>query len=122
MVEVTYLDLAKAMSWSVPGQITASRCENIIDLAIDMLNLYADTGLSNMSGAAGSKTVTLTSRQRAIVLFLCRGIFYSFQKDITPTGVGGIMLNPADLMSNPNFMAFMREASDMLRTRKFERV
>ena len=43
--------------------ISAEHAEAILDGAIDVLNIF-DCQLVNMTGDAGSKTVTLTSKQR----------------------------------------------------------
>ena len=89
---------------------TPTQMEYVLDLAIDSLNICG-TNLSNMSGEAGSKTVTLTSKQRGGVFQVAHKIYYTFWKPAGTGGgtseawsVGGLSgsaTTTTDIMSNP---------------------
>ena len=100
MVSVSYTDFHTIMDLTT-ALLTAVETEAVIDLAIDVLNLYSNAEMSNMSGAAGGKTVTLTSGQKGGVFMAARAIYYSFFKDITPSAIGGLSTTPVDVLSNP---------------------
>lgn len=114
MVTYTYLDLQTVMDLST--DVTPTEIEALIDLAIDLLNLLGRLSLTNMAGAAGSKSVTLTSAQRGAVQLVARNIYFSFYKDPTTTSIGSLSVNPADVLANPAMLAFIQTAADRLAT------
>jgi hypothetical protein len=50
-------------------------CEIIIDQAINKINLHGRTDLPNLSGTAGSKTVSLDSRQEGAVIGVAATVY-----------------------------------------------
>jgi hypothetical protein len=63
---------------------SAEMWESLIDQAIDKINGYAETALiSNMTGDAGGKTVTVTSMQAGFIRELVVAIY---QKDVKSAG------------------------------------
>jgi hypothetical protein len=61
---------------NIDSAFTATKWEACIDQAIDKINGYARTTLmSNMTGAAGSKTVTVTSMQAGFVRSIAIAIY-----------------------------------------------
>lgn len=80
---------------------SAETLEPLIDLAIDCLNIFG-CDINNMSGDAGSKTVTLTSKQKGGVMIISRIIYKSFYKneDGSSGSLGPAGWNTSDLMSN----------------------
>jgi len=94
--------------------LTSIDAEYILDLAIDCLNLYG-ANISNMAGdTPGSKTVTLTSKEKAAVFIVARAIYYGFYREVTTASVAGLAVGPADLMSNPQVLQIIREAAKRL--------
>ena len=102
-------------------EITAANTENLLDLSIDLLVLYSGDSISNMSGDAGSKTVTLTQAQRGAVFLVARQLYYSFYEDITPASAGPLGINPTDVLANPTMERLLRLASRRLQPKAFER-
>jgi len=93
MVSVEHGDLQNLLGALSDATLPPARAENLIDQAIDMLNMHG-LSISNMSGSEGSKTVTLTSGQRGAVLELGAMIYrhrYTNpqQASIGPLSVGG---------------------------------
>lgn len=88
MVTVTYTSLHNFLNLST-GDITAAKTEDLIDTAIDLLNANG-AELDNMSGSAGSKTVTLTSAARGAVLNLAAMLYRHRYVDPEQMTVGGI--------------------------------
>lgn len=111
MVSVTYTTFNTLYGLSV-GQTQA---EAIIDQAIDLLNLYANQSISNLSG--GSTTVT--GAQRGAIMMVAWAIYYS----LNPTGaaLGPVSATPANPMMNAEVMKAVNQAANMLTTRKFEK-
>jgi len=95
-----------------------TQMEPVLDLAIDTLNLYGATSISNMTGDAGSKTVTLTSKQRAGVFLIARMIYYDFYVGIENVSAP-VTVTAANLLTNPAYVSALREISKRLSTVKF---
>lgn len=119
MASVTGQDLINAMN--LPSTVTATKAEYILDLAIDLLNVF-DADLSNMSGSAGSKTVTLTSKQRGGVFAFARIVYYSFHRRIENLSISGVSLSVADLMSNPTVMQMAEKIALRLQIDDYTRI
>lgn len=87
---------------NLPSTFLAATKEGLVDAAIDLLNLYKAPAITSMDGTAGAKTVTLTSRQRAAVLYVTRAIYASFYLNAGATNVSlsGLSLSQVDLLSN----------------------
>ena len=92
MVSVAYSDLHNVLNLSV-GDISAAKTEALLDQAIDLLNLYANQTISNMAGAAGSKTVTLTSKQRGAVIEVAKAVYYRDYLSQVPIQGEGVNAN-----------------------------
>lgn len=95
--------------------ITETQLEQIIDLAIDSLNLY-NANLPNMTGSAGTKQVSLGSKQKGAVFLVARIIYYGFFKDLDKAVLGGASIESIDLLSNPENRAQIKEAAEQLRS------
>lgn len=99
------LDLNEAVDFEV--------LEAILDLAIDTLNLYG-AAINNMSGVAGEKTVTVTSKERGAVLQCARAVYYGFHERVENASAGGIAVSSSDLMSKPEIIGIIKEAAHRL--------
>ena len=120
MVSVTYADVHNVLNLSTT-ELSAANTENLIDFAVDVLNLLGNVALDNMSGTAGSKTLTLTQIQRAGMLIAVRAVYYGFWKDIETASVGGMSISPENVFDNPEVMRTLRFAARQLQSRSFER-
>lgn len=87
--------------------------EYILDLSIDALNIYG-ASLSNMTGDAGSKTVSLTSQQRGGVFMVARAVYYSFFRGIENVVIQSQSVTTIDLFSNQATLNLIREVADKL--------
>jgi len=88
--------------------------EAILDLAIDLINLYSDVDLSNMSGTAGNKTVNLESKEKGAVFLVARAIYFGCYKKPESTAIQGQSLSIADVMGNAAVLASVKEAARQL--------
>jgi hypothetical protein len=91
--------------------------EDLVDAVIDELNLQG-CSLSNMSGSAGSKTITLTSAQKGAVRRIFRVIYSSWHKHAdnqTQATTGAISAGFTDLMSNPTVQAMIKDTAAALK-------
>ena len=112
MATLTYstLDTLLNLNSGVP----AATLEEILDCAIDALNLYSRGDLPNMSGTAGSKSVSLDSGQAGAVKLVARAIYHGFYKGIDTTTIQGMTLTAGDVLGNPAVLATLKEAARQL--------
>ena len=90
--------------------ISDTNMEPLIDLAINLINLYTheDSQISNLQGAAGSKTITLDSKQAGAVQLITREIYYGFYKGQEAVQIGGIAVSVAAVMGKPQFRELLK--------------
>ena len=112
MASVTATDFINVMNITD----SATNMEPVLDLAIDTLNLYGAASISNMSGDAGSKTVSLTSKQRGAVFHLARMIYYDFFKGINRANVGPVTVTASELLTNPAYISAIKVIARRLKT------
>jgi len=99
---------------------STTNMEYVLDLAIDTLNLYGATTINNMVGSAGSKTVTLTSKQRGGVFHLARIIYRDFYKEAgKTTSIGGLTVTAIELLANPTVESAIEKIARRLSTVDF---
>jgi len=93
-----------AASFSGPlndSSISAANMENIVDIAINVLNMFGAATITNMNGgAAGSKTVTLTSKQAGAVFLAVRLIYRAFWIGPKGSTTLGQSISEADVLAN----------------------
>ncbi len=90
--------------------ISATNAEYILNLAIDTLNLYG-ADLSNMTGTAGSQTLSVESKEKGAILNVARAIYYSFYKGIDTAAIASLTASSPDVMANPTVMQMVKEAA-----------
>ena len=96
--------------------------EQILDMAVDCLNLYGQLDMSNMAGTAGSKTLNLTSQQKAAVFIVARAIYYGFYLHLSSSSVAGLTVTtPSDLMANIVVSESLHEAARLLMEPEYSR-
>lgn len=93
--------------------IVAATAEEVIDLAIDTLNLFG-ADLPNMTGTAGTKTVSLESKEKGAVLMVARKIYYGFYKGATNVSIGGLSVTTPDVLGNASVLNFAKECASYL--------
>lgn len=93
--------------------IAVATAEQIIDIAIDTLNLFG-ADLPNMTGTAGTKTVSLESKEKGAVLLVARKIYYGFYKGATNVGIGGLSVTTPDVLGNASVLNFAKECASQL--------
>lgn len=113
MVSLT-ATLMKSVMNLTDSDISDTNAENLIDFAISQINVYSDADLSLMTGTAGTKTVSLESREYGVVMNALRAIYYSCYRGVETSTVGGMTVSTPDLMSNPNVLATIKEAARQL--------
>jgi hypothetical protein len=69
---------------------TATQMEVVCDNAINTLNIYLNTALSNLSGSAGSKTGTYTSAQAGGILAVSLPVYREMWKHADGENTGGL--------------------------------
>jgi hypothetical protein len=92
--------------------------ETIVDAAINKLNRYGAPTITNMAGTAGSKTVTLTSKQQDAVLDVARIIYANYYKNAEGTlntTVGNLGISSQDMMSNATVLNAIKDIARCLR-------
>jgi hypothetical protein len=97
---------------------TATQLEYVMQLGIDALNIFG-CGITNLTGAAGSMTTTLTSKQRGGVFMVSRVIYNSIFKNAANNpsyGAGSLSMSTADLMSNSTVWTMIKDIAEQLKT------
>ena len=95
-----------------PSGITTTHGEIVMDQAIDHLNIYLDKDntISNLSGTAGSKTLSVSSRERGAINLVARMVYMSFLKQHGGSAnMGSLGSSTIDLLSNPTSVAIIKE-------------
>jgi len=98
------------------SDIADATVESLVDAVIDELNLHGLT-LDNMAGTAGSKTITLTSSEKAAVRRIFRVMYASWHKNAAANAsvnVGAIGLAVPDLISRPEVQAMINQTASLL--------
>jgi len=108
---------------NLDSTFTATKWETCIDQSIDKINAFARTALiGNMTGAAGSKTVTVTSMQAGFIRDLTVAI-YANNKNAgsvsSSVGVGGLSISSSAGISQIDELA--KSAAICLTTRSFRK-
>jgi hypothetical protein len=105
-----------------PLKLTISTAdqEYIITAIVDQLNLWGapTVNITETVSTPESMTWTLTSAEKAAVLFGARAIYSSFYKNaqaIQNNNIGQVSVSQADMMSNPTVLATIKAAAEQLR-------
>lgn len=101
----------------------ATTWEYVIDSAINAINSRANANLPNMSGTAGSKSLSVTSKQAGSIEFVVRVVYATYLKNADAKGgnVGALSVQVSDLMSNPAVLQAIDEAAGRLDEKEWER-
>jgi len=127
MATITAQTLLDRNNWATTDihatAVTAlTRVEYLIDDAIDYINGESGTSMSNMTGAAGSKTVTVTSAQAPIVRALAALLVRAYLDKGPNVSVGSMGVSA--IVSDPEYkihMMMIQTGISRLRGRSFER-
>jgi len=117
MVTVTATEFKTLINDSEIADATA---ESILDAAIDAINIYYRNGLSNLTGVAGSKTLTVTSQQRGSIMIVARTVYATVYKNAAGATVNVAVVGTA--FSDPNVLSTAKNVANQLIGRGFDRV
>jgi len=93
----------------------AETMENLVNVAINVLNMFGADTIPNMDGGgAGTKTVTLTSKQAGAVFLTVRQIYDGFWKPRGTTVIQGQSITIADVLANPTIVATIEKIASRL--------
>jgi len=109
-------------AWS-DDDITDTNLEYLIDNIINYTNLIAGTSISNLSGVAGSKTVTVTSSQDPVLKAGIALLMRAYKDKGPNVVIQGMSVAP--IVSDPHYRLMsmiFKQGINMLRGRDFERV
>lgn len=118
MVAIT----ASQINSETDANIDTTILEYLIDNAINYVNFHAGTSISNMSGTAGSKTVTVSSDQSAVLKPLIY-MMVRARQDKGPN-ISGSPITITALITDPEYSLYkpmIDEGINRLRGRSFER-
>jgi hypothetical protein len=101
MVSFDHDDLQNFLGVLTDTDLPPARAEELIDYAIDMLNAHG-ADLSNMSGSAATKTVSMDGKERGVVLNLAAMLYRHRyvnpqQANLGPVGVGATGTTEQDI-------------------------
>ena len=102
----------------------SGRMEQLIDLAIHSLNIYG-ASLSNLSGNAGSKSGTYTSKEAGAILMVAVELYSGLpakNQNVSETNIPDKAKATTEVVTlNPAVMVAVRDAAAQLNTRNFRR-
>ncbi len=75
MVAITYLDIWDVLNLSTL-KISIQKAEDLIQQAIDLLNLYGNQSVADLTGITPNRTTTATGRQRGAIIEIAKSIYY----------------------------------------------
>lgn len=104
------------------SDITDANTEILFDAAANTYNIFG-CDVPNMTGTAGSKTVTYTPGQKGAVFQGARVIYVSFYKNPanqSPAAMGQVNLSSQDLMSNSTVWGMLKEIAAELKDQEAE--
>ena len=99
-----------------------TRVEYLIDNATDYINLEAGTSIADLSGGAGTKSLTCTAGELPVVKLLSALMVRAYLDKGPAVGAGG--LNVATTLSDPQYRLFsqiVKQGIKRLCGRAFER-
>jgi hypothetical protein len=67
-----------------------------------------------MTGTAGSKTVSLESKEAGAVMMVARAVYYGYFVHLEDTSVGQLSIHSPDLASNPVISSAVEKAARRL--------
>ena len=103
--------------------LSDENAERLFDAAANTYNIFG-CEVPEMSGTAGSKTVTYTAPQKGAVFQGARIIYASLYKNAAknPSGsIGQVAFSSADLMSNSTVWGMLKDIAMELKKAKSER-
>ena len=119
MTSITAQQILDENNYTV-SDISKTHLEYLIDNAINYVNLETGNSMSNMSGPAESKTVSVTSNQAAVVKPLIALLLRAYLDRGPNVAVGGLTVTT--LLGDPQFALFkdmVDKGMNQLRGRSF---
>jgi hypothetical protein len=106
MVTVNAASLTGPMGLS-SAQLSAANAEIIIDLAVDCLNLFG-AEIANMSGTAGTKTLTATSAEKGGIILVARAIYDNFYRNLDNISIASLSISTPNVLGNENVLKIVQ--------------
>jgi len=94
--------------------ISDTNFEPIVDVAVDLLNLYG-ADISNMSGTAGTKTIGVDSKQKGALILVTREVWYGIHQGPEEVNVGNITVTLGNILGNPTTMKNIKDVARQLK-------
>lgn len=106
----------QALLHVVDGDITNTNTELVLDMAINLLNLYGrgNLGIGNMGGTAETKTLSVDSETKGAIYLVARAIYYGFFLHLENAAISALTVSTPDLMSNQTVLDAVKEAAQLL--------
>lgn len=123
MVSITAQQILDENNYSQSDTKTKTNVEYLIDNTINYINLLAGTSISNMTGTAPNKTVTVSSNQSAVIKPLVTLMLKAYFDRGPNVAVANVSV--ATMLQDPQYALFkflLNRGIERLRGRSFERV
>lgn len=112
MVSIT-ADAFQAIMNLSDTDITNTNAENLIDQAVNRLNTYG-LSIPNMTGAAESKTLSVSSGEAGAIYEVARIIYYGYYKGQETVAIQGLSASVPNLLGNANVEAQIKSLAYQL--------
>jgi hypothetical protein len=88
--------------------------EKLLDLAIDCINILGDVEIGDLQGTAGSKTITVSDKERFVIFAAARIIYWGFHQQLGTAGVGPLQVTVPDVMGNSTTWQALKDIAEKL--------
>jgi len=122
MVAITAQQILDETGWAATDFGSKTNLEYLIDKAINYINGETGLSISNMTGAAGSKTVTVTSAQAPIIKAWTELLGRAYINKGPSASLSAISVT--EVVSDPHYRIMVMMANqgiNRLRGRSFQR-
>lgn len=116
MAEHTYDDFHKLIGITT-DDLAPDATEKIIDVAIGLLNLFG-AGLSELTGAEGSKSINCTTEEWAAIVHVTRIAYVDFYEDAGGTiAVQNLSVEARNYLTDPKVLEIIKTIAHSLQER-----
>ncbi len=111
MVNVTATDFKSLIN---DAGLSDANAELLIDQAVNRLNIYG-ADLPNMTGTAGTKTLSCESNQAGAIYEAARLVYHGYYKgQEAGIGISGLSISTQNMLNNPTVEAVIEKLAKQL--------
>lgn len=121
MTSYTYASLHTLLNITIEDY-SALATEALIDTTLGLLTLEGAKIRTKMAGTAGSKTLTLTESEWAVVYYVARILYIDIKNKGQSVDTQGLSVTTRDFSTRPEILEQVRYYANKLKGGKFKKV